>query len=406
MEEISFRDVVERMVDFNEYQPAKLSQEFELALEMRATQGMAETRQVAADLAERRDPYLLEIFKKIRVTTTKNALLSSVASHHGLAPDLPPQALNWISLFKLARRHRVLDAVIRGARSSARAEILRAAEDEQTKLVQNHLQFRAILSSAIRRLDEAKVPFLLYKGLSLQVQYYGDKFRPCADLDLIVHPADLQQAVEVFSKEGFVPLNRGGRSSNSSGCTVTRADGFEIDLHTRTIDNYISRSTSLDELFSRKIFLDALGCYTLSPSDHLLAIVLHGWKHHWCRLLWILDVALFMRSVPRSVVEEALCQARRLKVERIALIGFGLAAQLFGGEVLRLWYTHPKRTEALPFITFYGERLFSATPNTIKWKARNIVRHLQGFEDVGQALLYLLTRGCNALCALCRVFIG
>ena len=106
-----------------------------------------------------------------------------------------------------------------------------------------------------------------------------------------------------------------------------------MELHTEQTLRYFPAALDLQALYARRqpITLAGRPVLTFSAEDTLLLLSVHGSKHLWDRLSWIADIAaLTARSRPDWRPDWALVleRARSWRVERMLLLGVGLAARL------------------------------------------------------------------------------
>ena len=104
-----------------------------------------------------------------------------------------------------------------------------------------------------------------------------------------------------------------------------------VELHTERTLRYFPAALDLEALYSRRkpVTLAGRQVLTFSTEDTLLLLSVHGSKHLWDRLAWIADIAaLTQRSRPDWAL--VLERARSWRVQRMLLLGAGLAANLLG----------------------------------------------------------------------------
>ncbi len=94
-------------------------------------------------------------------------------------------------------------------------------------------------------LQAEHIKFIPLKGLSLTTDTYPDiRMRVGADLDIFIHPANIDKCVEVLKKsshkfEAFIPSStRGVTSAHGQACMVRSQDDVYIDIHYRLFTWY------------------------------------------------------------------------------------------------------------------------------------------------------------------------
>ncbi len=166
--------------------------------------------------------------------------------------------------------------------------------------------------------------------------------REFSDLDIIVPQRQIVAAHEALLDLGFSPEIAAIEPSPSPRRTPGQyayrkgagTPGKLVELHTEHTLRYFPAALDLEALCARRqpIALAGRQVLTFSPEDTLLLLSVHGSKHLWDRLSWIADIAaLTACSRPDWRPDWALVleRARSWRVQRMLLLGVGLAARLF-----------------------------------------------------------------------------
>ena len=181
------------------------------------------------------------------------------------------------------------------------------------------------------------VPALPFKGPTLGLQAYGDPaIRSFADLDILVRPANLEEARAVLLDGGFrpsfptTPARRALLLRRGSHESFERDDGTYVELHWRIAGAISDFGLDYDRLWSRLgvLSLGGIQIPALEPVDLLLVLCIHGAKHSWERLGWLCDVAELVRRTPNMDWAAVISEAERLKAGRIVGLGLLLAHEL------------------------------------------------------------------------------
>jgi hypothetical protein len=106
-------------------------------------------------------------------------------------------------------------------------------------------------------------------------------------------------------------------------------------LHTERTLRYFPRRLDLAELRMRRELMNLTGREVLafSPEDTLLLLSVHGSKHFWERLGWIADIAALMQAQRAINWNRVWERARAWRVQRMVLLGAGLAAEMFDADL-------------------------------------------------------------------------
>ena len=182
------------------------------------------------------------------------------------------------------------------------------------------------------------MPLIPYKGPVLSCLAFGSLTRRrFDDLDFFVPQEDIAGATALLESAGFAPKFEivdvlTGPPTNVPGQypffrEVTRT---QLELHTERTLRYFPIPLNFNKMSRRLITMDLCGqtLRTFSIEDTLMMLCVHGAKHLWDRLLWILDVAqlITIRVVDWSLLSQI---AAKLQSTRVLLLGLHLAHDLF-----------------------------------------------------------------------------
>jgi hypothetical protein len=189
-------------------------------------------------------------------------------------------------------------------------------------------------------LSDAGIRALSWKGPVLAQRAYGDlSARQFFDLDLLVSRHQMASAQEVARSLGFEPEKRMADHEQEAYVEhqgelelVRPRDGLWVELHSSVVPSYYGRAQTSDEWWPRavEVSFGRLRFAALDPVDELQALCIHGSKHRWDRLAWILDVAMLARGLADAQWSELIAAAQRHGTLRMVRLGLLLAADLCG----------------------------------------------------------------------------
>lgn len=173
-----------------------------------------------------------------------------------------------------------------------------------------HLRAVADLVAAAGTLREAAVPFLVVKGPALVTAYYGGPgLRSYVDLDLLVAPSRLLEAVQGLERAGFQLLDVNWpllQRMQVHELSFQTPSGGVLDLHWALsgAERAGSRSPSFSALLSRSehLQLGGSGMQTLGLADTIAHLAVHAAQSGGHRLLWLAD----LRQALARVAEQGL----------------------------------------------------------------------------------------------------
>jgi hypothetical protein len=233
------------------------------------------------------------------------------------------------AVLRLALRHRLgplLHEVVRRTPEGARLTGTLAPAVRESALV-NALT-RDELAQASSVLSARGVSHLLFKGAGLAWHAYPNPaWRPYSDVDLLVRQCDLGSAEEALQAAGYEPLHEPRRDwfrrehyhwSYSRGAARPT-----VELHWRLA----RRGWHLDALWRQvwasplNVVLEGMPFQIPAPEEHFVTLCVHGSKHRWDTLMWVMDLlALAGTGVDWERVEDLAARARCKGFLRAALL--------------------------------------------------------------------------------------
>lgn len=192
------------------------------------------------------------------------------------------------------------------------------------------------LVDILRSFECAGLPALPHKGPALALQLYADVTRrEFCDLDIVVRAADLRGAHQCLITRGYVadrddPATLARARAQYHAEYQHPASKIRVELHWKTDPLFAVEDSLLPPWWERAPDLDFQGhpVRTLPPTQLLEALCLHGSKHHWSQLGWLVDVAELLRAGPAFDWDALRGDASRRGCEHRVALGFRLAHEL------------------------------------------------------------------------------
>jgi len=261
--------------------------------------------------------------------------------------DLLNRGLDWSRVIEAALQHGVLPLLYRRLHSIGPD---RVPGDKWSELqrhflansARNHFLTRELIK-LLTLLDSHGIAAVPLKGPVLAGLAYADvALRQFEDLDILVLKSHALQARELLYSSDYADEFRARPDAAKALLAyqqhvslLSPAHGATVELHwslehgqnwTRFSNTDVwERLTSLD--------LDGSAVRTLSLSDQILYLCVHGASHCWDRLIWICDVARLLRYSDELDWDFLIAQATNLNRKRMLLVGLSLAHNLLGGKV-------------------------------------------------------------------------
>ena len=263
----------------------------------------------------------------------------------------PLDTARWNHLVAEAARHRLggllVDAVATGALPTTADQAAEAAQIE-VGLTLARLTYEVHAASILDGLDRAGVEVRVLKGPALAALDYPDpQWRPSGDLDLLVHGAQLDQAVAALVARGGVRSDPdptpGYGAIAGKGATIEIPDELEVDLHRLLVWGAFGVRTLVDDLWgpdARSFLLGGVERRALSIEASLLHACYHLVVRGWRRALTLRDVGQLLAGATLDE-DRTLWLARRWGSEAVLASALLLAQRelrlAVDGSILLDW---------------------------------------------------------------------
>lgn len=280
-------------------------------------------------------------------------VLLLLAVLRGLPGNVDKDSINWDELLVLAESHGVLPLFCR----DYTGELPEIWRDR----LRSHWSISARMASELHRLLELfarnAIEVLPLKGPTLAESLYGSlSLRTCDDLDLLVQHGDFGVAQSILIEAGFVPVDEPGNYHRGFVC-----DDTFVELHFAVSSPSLPRF-DIERAWARSKQIDfrGLAVRSFDKADLLLYLVIHGVKHYFARLVWLLDIGRSLSALDDHDVVQLLEMARSTGIEGSLLTTCGLAHLVFGSELPQgIRDAIDMKPSALPNAALIAERALS-----------------------------------------------
>ncbi len=160
---------------------------------------------------------------------------------------------------------------------------------QETFLINSH--YLRFLKELGETLEQQNLKIIILKGASLLKSVYQDiGLRPMEDIDIMVHPANLQDLKNILKTKGFRP--------DEIYPDTFKKGILHLDLHVDFLSTHRIKSRkgllnlNLEEIWQRAVPAGEYGpcIYRLSRHDNMIALLSHLLKHGYRRLIWFVDI--------------------------------------------------------------------------------------------------------------------
>jgi hypothetical protein len=253
------------------------------------------------------------------------------------------QGIDWEYVLRIGGRNRVLPLVHRSL-SSAAPDLVPNPVRERIGEISKGIAGRGMFITAralilLRRLSEAGIATILYKGPALASLAYGYvTLREYGDVDILVRPRDARGAADVLEALGFrtdlhlsPPQERLHRSLHSELIFHHPASHEMVELHWKLCDGFFCFRPDYPSLWRNAKQGRVLGqpVLELSPEDLVLFLCVHGAQQCWDCLEWICSLSHVVERNPKLDWGRLGLLARSTGASRMLHLGLSLARDLF-----------------------------------------------------------------------------
>jgi len=279
--------------------------------------------------------------------------------------------INWDLFMELSVHHRVYPYLYRTLKkfnSQIPARVIRQCYDMFTRNTFQMLRFTGEMESIGTLLAQNGIRCLFLKGTVIAKDLYGDvSLRTSCDLDMLVPGESLFQAEALLLKLGYVKddyirtVLNDWKWRHHHFVYVHPAKGLKVEIHWR-LNPAPASEPSFEQLWERRrtSSLVKQPIYYLGKEDLFLFLVMHGARHGWSRIRWLLDISRFLQQAPDS---DRLIEL--LKAHHATYIGgqaLALAAELLSTPIdsrLQPLQKHEKSQKLALEAMFYVERIIN-----------------------------------------------
>jgi hypothetical protein len=193
-------------------------------------------------------------------------------------------------------------------------------------------------------LQGESIPFVSFKGPLFAQRLHGDVgLRESGDLDFLVPPSDARRARKTLEALGYglvTPLDARREElwlESPGRHELAFAHGqkpFLVELQWRANPDLAVPAVHDPDWWGRAPQMQwrGLTLTALPPEEELIAMLVHGTKHLWGSLDWLVDIAETLRRVD-APWRDVIALARRHRAVRRVALGFELASTLLAAPL-------------------------------------------------------------------------
>ena len=255
--------------------------------------------------------------------------------------------LDWDCVLAAAFSHGLVPLLHKNLMTAARdlvpVEVIGRLKRESVANSQSVLHLIGKQLKVYRLLKDAGIRVAIFKGAVLAQMAYGEvSLRQAGDIDLLIDRADFAEARSLLESLGYEMAPRLTEAQLASHlafhCEIPfmRDEWFTIvDLHWNLAPRAFVFGLEGDEVMSRlqRVSLAGTQVETFCDEDMVLYLSMHGAKHLWHRLEWIVSLAELIRASPAMNWDMVLERAEAAHATRMLALGLRLVPAFSDVEI-------------------------------------------------------------------------
>jgi hypothetical protein len=284
---------------------------------------------------------LLECCRHALDTTEIQSILSEVNKQTDQSKEV-----FWNELNQLASAHGVYPhfkaAMQKVGQDLISVDLLGEMKQKALEIVMFNMRMAVELIRILKALEFHNMQALAFKGPTLSQFLYGDVVsRQYGDLDILIDKDSLEDSIQVLEEYGYRPYNdltigqlEAMQNISHDFALVNKDNKVLLELHWRLFSNEYFVNENKINYSSNFSFIEINGypCRSLATEELLMYLAVHGAKHQWERLGWLLDVAVILQN-KKIDWDRLLVMMRESSTEKILLTTFLLCQHYFGNHL-------------------------------------------------------------------------
>lgn len=222
--------------------------------------------------------------------------------------SLCSQIIDWNGLLTSAYAHGVYPLVAKSLKSisSVPEHIKSVLKITNLDIARRNMMMTSEMLRIMKLLEENGIQALAIKGPVLSQIIHGDvATRQYADIDILVKPEELYHATEVLSKNEYIyeydlafTKNKALWKATKDLTLTNSKNNLSLELHWRLFSGRLFKKSDTEYLASNRqlMHINNQVISTIDARVLLLYLLLHGSKHVWERIEWIVDIDRLVRE--------------------------------------------------------------------------------------------------------------
>ncbi len=269
------------------------------------------------------------------------------------------ERMNWDAFFEYIRIEKVRPLIchnlIKYSREALPQEILPQLKALLTQLTIGSLRKVKQLNDAMLLFQNHQIAAIPWKGAMLSQEIFNNPtVRESVDLDILIHPKDLQKAKDLLLADGYFPLWKMNEQQekiyfkNRHSYEMLKKGVADLELHWRIAKKQYMFNISMDDLWKSAVDKKLATLEIKYPNkEHLLVGVAihHGGVECWLKYKLLVDWYYLLEQYPDMDWQKVLKIVNKVGMRRIIVVGTLMCHHLFGAEIPAALQPYIKKKE-------------------------------------------------------------
>jgi len=219
--------------------------------------------------------------------------------------DLISNIEDWYAFIDLAYAHGVFPLVYKELKSyetEIPQDVLQTMKTDNMSIVKQNMLMSAELIKVMKILEENNIEALAFKGPTLAQMAYGDiTLRQYMDLDILVNKKDIYKTYKLLQNTYTRDIERSESQEKiwfkyAHDLGLTAKNNVHVEFHWQMLDSDHPINLENINFFqnTHQIKINNYPISVISNEEFLIYLCVHGSKHLYERLEWIVDIDRFI----------------------------------------------------------------------------------------------------------------
>lgn len=245
----------------------------------------------------------------------------------------------WNQLFTRANLHGILPLVFTTLKSSSLdidESVLSAFKQGTLEIAKENMLMSSELLRVTKFLNAQDIAVTSFKGPALSFMIHKDiTLRQYSDIDILIDMSDIYEAAQLLVNNGYTTdidlkflKNKQFIIASKDLAFIHTVSGVNLELHWELFDSKLAIKSNDFFKSTQDIKLFNTSLKTFATTNLLVYLCMHGSKHYWERIEWIVDIDRIVREydVEWDVLQE---QSEKLEIKTLVYVGLSISNKLF-----------------------------------------------------------------------------